>query len=129
MEAGYAHGHGPWSTPEDLGKATWLVSQRRPSIVDEWFKAKGLRPLQPRRIVSFEHLHMALGAAQAGMGVAIGTEYYVDGLLRDGRLIAPFGLTERMIPFYLAWPKLARRDPRVKRLGDWLEPEGSRTHS
>lgn len=60
-----------------------------------WFELAGASPPAIRAGGRFGHYEQVIQAAVAGQGVALGRTALVSALLRDGRLVAPFG--QRMV--------------------------------
>ncbi len=54
---------------------------------DRWLAAAGVAGIARPRGLRFESQHMALTAAEAGQGIALGLTPLVDGALADGRLV------------------------------------------
>lgn len=79
-----------------LGQAELIhhdVLREHPGRVDwtRWLKHAGLDPRFGQRGSHFSHAHMALSAALAGQGVALGRTSLVADALRAGHLVAPWG--------------------------------------
>ena len=58
---------------------------------ESWLSAHGLPELQPRSVVTFSSYNEVVAAALEGQGVALGRRPLIDGLLRQRKLVAPFG--------------------------------------
>jgi LysR family glycine cleavage system transcriptional activator len=102
------------SSITDPGLPTW----------PRWFAAAGIASSQIRRILVFESIHMALDAALAGQGVALGLSLLVDDDLRQGRLVR---LSEVELPSAFSYWLVRRSDKAehkgVKAFRDWLKIE------
>lgn len=89
-----------------------------------WFAAAGLPAAQIRRILVFESTHMALDAALAGQGVALGLTLLVDDDIRQGRLVR---LSDVELKSAFSYYLVCRRDRAeqrgVKAFRDWLKAE------
>ena len=72
----------------------------------------------------FAHNHSMIEAAISGMGVAIAPWAFVAPDILAGRLIAPFGFTERPSRFAFLRPA-GRRDVAIDAFRDWLVAEGA----
>ncbi|HMA48169.1 MAG TPA: transcriptional regulator GcvA [Magnetospirillaceae bacterium] len=98
----------------DSGLPTW----------PRWFTAAGLPATQIRRILVFESIHMALDAALAGQGVALGMSLLVDDDLRQGRLVR---LSDVELKSAFSYWLVCRRDKAelkgVRAFRDWLKSE------
>jgi len=102
------------STIVSAGAPTW----------PRWFAAAGLPSAQLRRILVFESTHMALEAAIAGQGVALGLTLLVDDDLRQGRLVR---LSNIDLPSIFSYWFVCRRDKAEQRgisaFREWLKQE------
>lgn len=58
----------------------------------EWLGAAGVAQLRGAQELHFSHSYLALDAAVAGQGVALGRSSLVRAQLRSGVLVAPFGV-------------------------------------
>jgi DNA-binding transcriptional LysR family regulator len=86
----------PLKKPADLARHTLLaidMPQGQSPAMDwePWFKLMGLPDLRMKNTLRFTQYSDVVAAAVAGQGVAIGRLPLLDALLRDGRLVAPFG--------------------------------------
>ncbi|MEQ8455525.1 MAG: transcriptional regulator GcvA [Sandaracinaceae bacterium] len=111
--------------PTDLRKHTLLhdeVLRAHPGRVGwgRWLEAAGIEGVDAHRGPRFSHAHMALDAAQAGQGLALGRTSLVERDLADGRLVRPFSLElESGLSYWLLTPR-GEPPPRVARFCDWL---------
>jgi LysR family transcriptional regulator, glycine cleavage system transcriptional activator len=116
----------PLKRPEDLARHTLLQLEPRvtggmPVEWEPWLQAMGLPALEPAARLSLSGYNEVIAAAVAGQGVAQGRRPLIDGLLRDGRLVAPLprGLvTPRS--YILVVDAAARARPAVRALEAWL---------
>lgn len=70
----------------------------------------------------FSHASMAIEAAIAGQGVALGRSSLVDRDLREGRLMHPFGPRfPSPFSYWLVSAPGRPQPPRVVALSDWLQ--------
>ena len=99
-----------------------LHTASRPQAWPVWAAQHGLDPARLRYGSGFEHLYYLLEAALAGIGVAIAPEPLVAADLDAGRLLAPWGFSATGGAWILA-SRRGTADPRVVRLGDWLQRE------
>lgn len=76
--------------PADLAEHTLLHTRTRPDAWSAWLARAGVTLDGPRREV-YEHFYIALEAAGAGLGVAIGPIALVRDAVASGQLAAPFG--------------------------------------
>lgn len=116
----------PLRTPADLAHHTLLQTTPSPGSSmplewESWLQATGATPVQPAALLSFSGSSEAIAAAVAGQGIALGRRPLVDGLLREGRLVVPFGdakATQRS--YFLIVEAASRRKPAVGALERWL---------
>jgi LysR family glycine cleavage system transcriptional activator len=111
---------------EDLAAHAALHTQSRPALWSDWLAESGAGPIDFADAQVFDHLYLALEAAAAGMGVAIGPRLVVADDLRAGRLVAPLGFLRRAGRSCAAIHRAGRcGDPRVAALIDWLREEAA----
>ncbi|WP_438765455.1 LysR family transcriptional regulator [Kushneria sp. TE3] len=105
---------------------TILDTASRPQAWPQWAQACGLDQESLARArrsgQSFEHLYYLLEAALAGLGVAIAPRLVIEGDLKSGRLVAPWGFIDTEARLCLL---LARGTPRQsgEQLAAWLRHE------
>ncbi len=87
----------------------------------EWFAHAGIEHPEPTRGTRFSHAHLALDAATAGHGVALGRRALTVAARRSGLLVTPFGspLPSRLTYWFLT-PRVPRRPDAVARLHEWI---------
>ena len=88
---------------------------------EPWLAAVGLRDLQPAARLSFSRYDEVISAALLGQGVAIGRRPLVDGLLAEGRLVAPWsGELASPRGYFVVLGDAAQRRPAARALRAWL---------
>jgi LysR family glycine cleavage system transcriptional activator len=122
--------HHPLKKPADLANHTLLtIGSGEPGqdlAVDwePWLRVMGLPELRMKNSVRFNHYADAVGAAVAGQGVVIGRLPLLAQLLRDKRLVAPFGrgaVSQR--GYYIVFGASGRHNPDAQAFADWLRAE------
>jgi LysR family transcriptional regulator, glycine cleavage system transcriptional activator len=119
--------------PEDLRRHTVLQMEQgaiggMPMEWALWLRANALPDLQPRSTLTFSNYNEVIAAAQAGQGVALGRRPLIDALLRQRRLVAPFGDARSTArAYFVLSDPVARTRPAVRALEDWLIAEAART--
>jgi len=114
-------GDWPLVEPAGLRSQTLIRVSQTPDSWSVWLRAAGLPDLEPRRTVTYDHLAIALSAAEAGRGVALASEFLCAQRLAAGRLVAPFDLRVRSAATYhLVCRPESLDDPRVVAFRDWL---------
>ncbi|MEV4944673.1 LysR substrate-binding domain-containing protein [Streptomyces sp. NPDC053755] len=112
---------------DGLSDVTLLHTSTRPHAWDDWRRLTGTRSEGgPQREQTFEHFYLALQAAVAGLGVAIGPYALVHDDLVRGQLVAPFGLVPDGTGYQLLGPRPPQEDARVSALLDWLRGQAAR---
>jgi LysR family transcriptional regulator, glycine cleavage system transcriptional activator len=115
------HGEVPLRAPSDLAGHTLIHVTQVPFAWREWLRHAGEAALLPRREVRYDHVAIALSAAEAGQGVALTSTLLCEARLRDGRLCRPFELAVRSESTYhfVCRPE-ALGDPSIRAFRDWL---------
>ena len=111
----------PLREPGDLRSHTIIHVSQTPDAWSEWLRQAGVASLQPKRSVTYDHLSIALSAAEAGHGVALSSEFLCAQRLATGRLRAPFDVRARSASTYhLVCRPEGLEDARIVALRDWL---------
>ncbi len=116
----------PLRTPADLAHHTLLQMTPSPGSAmplewESWLQATGATPVQAAAMLSFSGSHETIAAAVAGQGIALGRRPLIDDLLRERRLVVPFGdakATQR--GYFLIVEPSSRRRAAVAALERWL---------
>jgi LysR family glycine cleavage system transcriptional activator len=111
----------PLRAPADLARHTLIHVVQTPGAWRAWLRAAGVPELEPRRELSYDHVGIALSAAEAGQGVALSTELLCSSRLTRGSLCVPLAQRQRSAATYhfVCRPE-SLADPRVAALRDWL---------
>ncbi|MDH5272429.1 MAG: transcriptional regulator GcvA [Gammaproteobacteria bacterium] len=92
----------------------------------EWFRVAGVPLAEAHRGTQFDDGHLALQAAAAGGGVALGRLVYaVDDLAARRLRIAMQPVIEMDIAYHLLIPELRRNLPAVVAFRTWIEAEAA----
>ncbi len=119
----------PLNTPADLANHTLLavdMPQTMALTVDwePWLKVMGLPEVRSKNTLRFTQYADAISAAVAGQGVAIGRFPLLNELLRDQRLVTPFGgVAASQRGYYLAMGSRAASNPDAQDFAAWLRAE------
>jgi LysR family glycine cleavage system transcriptional activator len=114
-------GDSPLRAPAGLQSQTIIHVSQTPDAWRDWLRHAGLAGLQPKRTVTYDHLAIALSAAEAGHGVALSSHFLCEPRLAAGRLCEPFDLRVRSASTYhLVCRPEGLEDPRITALRDWL---------
>ncbi|MBT5494785.1 MAG: transcriptional regulator GcvA [Alphaproteobacteria bacterium] len=110
----------PLRTPEDLKHHT-LIHDFTERLWDRWLELAGVSGVDTDHGPSFNLLNLAIDAAIAGGGVALGRSAIVQGALDDGRLVKPFDL---MMPsansYFFVCPQEIAERPKIVAFRDWI---------
>ncbi|MFT2112146.1 transcriptional regulator GcvA [Marinomonas sp. 2405UD68-3] len=91
---------------------------------ENWLNIAGVKGVKPSKGVSFNRGDLAVQAALAGQGVALGRTPLVIDDIREGRLVKPFKEELDMGNVYLfVCPEEYRTRPYVQKLLHWLNAE------
>lgn len=110
------------------GRWRLLHARTRPTAWKRWMELTKRHPdIEDEE--HFEHFYLSLQAAAAGLGVAMGSAYMVDGDLVQGRLVAPFGFVPDGSEYVVLSPAPFEDDVRRQAFVDWLRSEMDKTRS
>ncbi len=117
--------------PADIARSVLLHdgSMRRagrPQGWREWFRAAGVPGADTRQGTHFDDGHLALQAAAAGGGIALGRLVYaVDDLIAKRLRIALAPVIKMDIAYYLLIPEQRSTVPAVLAFRTWIEAESA----
>lgn len=118
----------PVQAPSALGACTLLHDEVLANVPGhigwaEWLTAAGVSASWAERGPRFSHAHMAIEAALAGQGWALGRLTLVERELADGRLVAPFKdlCLESSLAYWLVAHPTSGARACVGAFGEWLE--------
>jgi LysR family glycine cleavage system transcriptional activator len=118
--------------PADLARVPFIHDDSmrragRPPSWAEWFRVAGARGIDTSGGLHFNDGHLALQAAAAGQGVALGRLAYAAGDLTNGALRAPFPqVIELDLHYYLLVPDSRVGEPAIGAFREWLRAEAVR---
>jgi len=114
-------GDAPLLEPAALASHTLIHVSQTPDAWSVWLRHAGLAKLQPRRAITYDHVSIALSAAETGRGVALSSQFLCEQRLEAGRLCVPFALRVRSpSTYHLVCRPEGLEDPRITALRDWL---------
>ena len=117
-------GEPPLRAVADLAAHTLIHVAQVPGAWRDWLRDAGLPELRGQREVTYDHVGIALSAAEAGQGVALGSGILAERELREGRLCMPFALrVPSRETYHLVCREEGLADPRIAALRDWLVAE------
>jgi LysR family glycine cleavage system transcriptional activator len=115
-----AAGDPPLRRPADLAHHTLIHVAQTPDAWTGWLRAAGAA-LEPNRHVTYDHVSIALSAAESGQGVALSTAILCAARLAAGRLCRPFRETARSdATYHFVCRPESLDSPRVTAFRDWL---------
>ncbi|MFI8522625.1 LysR substrate-binding domain-containing protein [Streptomyces sp. NPDC085481] len=114
-------------TGRGFGGVTLLHTSTRPAAWDDWRRLTGPTATTATSASqqTFEHFYLALQAAVAGVGVAIGPYALVRDDLVRGQLAAPYGFVADGTGYGLLSPRPPERDARIAALLEWLRGQAA----
>jgi LysR family transcriptional regulator, glycine cleavage system transcriptional activator len=118
----------PLRRPQDLVRHTLLHintpsgdMQGMPLEWQAWLQTVGMSAFEPAATLTFTNYDTAAAAAVEGQGVLLGRRPLTDGLIAQGRLVAPFkGQLASARGYYIVTDPVAERRPAVAALVQWL---------
>jgi LysR family transcriptional regulator, glycine cleavage system transcriptional activator len=114
-------GESPLREPAGLRDQTLIHLRQTPDAWRDWLRAAGLADLKPKRAVTYDHLSIALSAAEEGRGVTLCGRFLCERRLAAKRLCVPFDLSVRSpSTYHLVCRPDGLEDPRIVALRDWL---------
>jgi LysR family glycine cleavage system transcriptional activator len=107
--------------PAGLSDQTLIHVSQTPNAWREWLRAAGLGGLKAKQAVTYDHLSIALSAAEEGRGVALCARFLCERRLAAKRLCVPFDIGARSpSTYHLVCRGEELGDPRIVALRDWL---------
>jgi LysR family transcriptional regulator, glycine cleavage system transcriptional activator len=95
-----------------------------------WLSAAGVKDFDVSSGPRFNNSYLAIDAAVAGNGVALGSAALAAGDLAAGRLVRPFGISVKgSMGYYAVAPKLGAKRPKVNEFRRWLIDEARGTRA
>jgi DNA-binding transcriptional LysR family regulator len=125
----------PLRKPADLQYHTMLAMDMPHGVApmvdwEPWIRLMGLTELRMKNTMQFTLYTDAVGAAVAGQGVAIGRFPLLAELLRDGRLVAPFGgAAASQHGYFVVLGSRAAANPDAQAFLEWMRAEAAVTAS
>lgn len=114
----------PPASVEELSQCTLLHVIGYEEGWGHWLNQTGHSHVEPASDIQFDTLISALETAAQGEGVALGRSSLIEGMLANGRLIAPFEQSvETSEAFYLATPVKQISHPNAEIFRQWLLQE------
>lgn len=111
----------PLSAVSDLSGHTLIHVSQIEGAWGRWLKEAGEKDLKVARNVTYDHVGIALSAADSGQGLALSTHFLCGAELRSGRLVTPFEHEMRSgETYHLVCREESLLDPRVSAFRDWL---------
>ncbi len=108
-----------------IGTSPRLSTRTHPHAWAEWETNTSRLAGEPASNTFFDHTYYMLAAANAGLGVAIGTWALVEPDIRAGHLLAPHGFVPAN-NHYLLHTNPRSRHPAIEAFRSWLVEEGGR---
>jgi len=94
-----------------LSEHRLLHTVRRPLAWADWSRSSGVEARSDKN-ETFEYFHLSLQAAEAGLGIAIGSILMISEDVRQERLTAPFGYVKDGTAYFIL--SAARNEPTNK---------------
>ncbi len=114
-------GNPPIRKPADLAQHVWIHVSQVPNAWRDWARKGGNPQLCGKREIEFDHVGIAMSAAESGQGVALSATLLCEAELADGRLCVPIDVRVRSAKTYHFVCKPERLgDRRIVAFRDWL---------
>lgn len=111
----------PLREPADLAAHTRIELVQTPEAWPQYLRAAGVPALAPHGVLRFDHAGLAVGAAEAGLGVALMPALLCGPQLAGGRLRRVFELSVRSASTYhFVCRRASLADARVRALRAFL---------
>ncbi|HEX6979783.1 MAG TPA: transcriptional regulator GcvA [Alphaproteobacteria bacterium] len=112
--------------PEDILSVPLLHEHDGPYDWPIWFRAVGLPPDKAKPGTRFDSTRIAVHAAIAGAGVAVGAPFMFSDELAAGTLFQPFDI---LVPngkaYWLVCPEATAERPKIKAFREWILAEAA----
>jgi DNA-binding transcriptional LysR family regulator len=112
--------------PGDLAQAPLLILSNENTDWDVWLRIAGVTNVDSSRGTAFDSTRIAVEAAIAGAGVAIGNPYVHAEPLAEGRLFQPFDL---VVPngdsYWFVCPEATSERPKIRAFREWILAEAA----
>src|SRR5262249_33771121 len=124
---------GALSSPQDLSRHVLLhyddPERRSPWLSWEvWFELVKAHGVKPAGALRLSHYDQMIPAALDGQGIALGRSPLVDGWVKEGRLVLPFGGRFISSPgktraYFIVMSPEAQHRPEVERFSAWVRAQ------
>ncbi len=109
--------------PEDLAAMPLLDTDPDPEW-HVWLEQAGLARMPVKRGASFDSTRIALEAAAAGIGVALGDPLFAADQIAAGQLVQPFAaIATTRRAYWFVYPERFAARPKIVAFRDWLTAE------
>lgn len=107
---------------EDVVRCQLLHHTTQPDLWKSWCLKQGIEATDIKAGPRFEFFSHVIGAAMAGVGIALISDLLIQKELKTGELVVPIGARMKCEEaYYFAFPPRSAEDVNVKRFGDWLK--------
>lgn len=113
---------------EDLAEA-WVITDDNSMLGwESWFKAAGIEPIPMREGAHFSDPMLVMESVLAGHGIMLAWDLLAGEALRDGRLVAPFGVKAATgLGYYVCTSAKRAPEQKVRNFIRWLKDEVNAT--
>ena len=121
----------PLDRPADLAghtllhvEWTWGLDRSETLDWEMWLRAAGAPEVDAQHGPRFTHANLALQAAAAGQGLALGSDALAGDDLAAGRLVQPFDVALPVnFAYYLTYPEETAARPKIASFRQWILAE------
>lgn len=107
---------------KDVMKCQLLHHTTQPNLWKNWCLAHEIEATDFKTGPRFEFFSHVIGAAMAGVGIALISDLLIQKELRNGELVVPLGTRMKCEEaYYFAFPPRSAEDVNVQKFGAWLK--------
>lgn len=103
-----------------MSAVTGLVPRNHAHLWETWFYEAGIPSVHFKKRMMLDSVLMTIEAIRAGLGIGVIPTPLVDEELKNGALVAPFGVVHRTGGYYFCCRENDANSPKMLRIYRWL---------